>query len=104
LTEHYNGTAWTIEPSINPGTLGPLIESDVTSVAATGPGSVLAVGYQGQLGQCCAVTLSLAGALAVQSPALRVDRGAAGQHGHELLDAADPVVGSLAVCSWWRMA
>jgi hypothetical protein len=59
-TEQHNGTAWSIRPSINPGSLGPLDQSDLTSVTAGGTGDVLAAGYQNQLGQCRGVTLSLA--------------------------------------------
>jgi hypothetical protein len=59
LAEQSNGSTWTIRPSISPGTLGPTIESGLTSVATSGTDDVLAVGYQGQLGQCCSVTLSL---------------------------------------------
>lgn len=40
LTEKYNGSAWTILPSINPGTLGPTIETDLTSVTTSGAHNV----------------------------------------------------------------
>jgi hypothetical protein len=59
LTEQYNGTTWSIQPSLDPGTLGPLVDSSLVGVTSGGAGDVLAVGTQHELGPCCTATLSL---------------------------------------------
>ena len=43
LTEHWNGTSWTIVPAINPGS-----DSDVTAVDATSASNAWAVGQAGE--------------------------------------------------------
>jgi alpha-tubulin suppressor-like RCC1 family protein len=58
LTEHYNGSSWSIAPSLDPGELSQFPFSVLTSATSSGH-DVLAVGHQDQLGQCCGISLSL---------------------------------------------
>ncbi len=45
LTEHYDGTAWTVIPSPNPVTSGTLDQNVLTGVIVLAPNDVTAVGY-----------------------------------------------------------
>jgi hypothetical protein len=56
LTEQFNGSAWSVVPSPNPGLLG--VDS-LFGVAGAGGGQVFAIGSDEQSGQCCARTLAL---------------------------------------------
>jgi alpha-tubulin suppressor-like RCC1 family protein len=58
LTEQFDGTSWSIRPSLTPGTLGPYPHSSLAAVTSSGAHDVLGVGSQDQLGEF-GVTLSL---------------------------------------------
>jgi alpha-tubulin suppressor-like RCC1 family protein len=53
LTEHFNGTTWSIRPALNPGQLAGLPDNTLSGVASPAPGIVWAVGAQEIPGQCC---------------------------------------------------
>jgi alpha-tubulin suppressor-like RCC1 family protein len=59
LTEHFNGTNWSIMPALDPGQLAGLPDNTLFSVASPGAGIVWAVGSQEFPGQCCTRTLAL---------------------------------------------
>ncbi len=58
LTEHFNGTAWSVSPSLDPGQLASLPDNSLDAVASPGGGVVWAVGAQEIPGQCCLRTLA----------------------------------------------
>lgn len=59
LAEHFNGTAWSIAPTPDPGELGPLVDNGLLAAASPGNGTVWALGGQETLGECCQQTLGL---------------------------------------------
>jgi len=59
LSEHFNGTAWSIAPTPDPGELGPLVDNGLLAAASPGNGTVWALGSQETLGECCQQTLGL---------------------------------------------
>ena len=59
LGEHFNGTAWSIVPTPDPGELGPLVDNGLLAAASPGNGTVWALGGQETLGECCQQTLGL---------------------------------------------
>ena len=59
LGEHFNGTAWSIAPTPDPGELGPLVDNSLLATASPGNGTVWALGGQETLGECCQQTLGL---------------------------------------------
>jgi alpha-tubulin suppressor-like RCC1 family protein len=59
LGEHFNGTAWSIAPTPDPGELGPLVDNGLLATASPGNGTVWALGGQETLGECCQQTLGL---------------------------------------------
>jgi alpha-tubulin suppressor-like RCC1 family protein len=59
LGEHFNGTAWSIAPTPDPGELGPLVDNSLLATASPGNGIVWALGGQETLGECCQQTLGL---------------------------------------------
>ena len=59
LTEHFNGTKWSISPSPDPGQLASLPDSALSAAAGVRPGVVWAVGTQEIPAQCCLRTLAL---------------------------------------------
>ncbi len=59
LTEHFNGTAWSIVPAAEPGQLGAVPDNSLNGVASLGSGAVWAVGAQEVPGQCCLRTLAM---------------------------------------------
>ena len=59
ITEHYNGTAWSISPSVDPGESGPLADNTLQTVTSAGTGHTWALGAQDTLGHCCQQTLAL---------------------------------------------
>jgi hypothetical protein len=59
LTEHFNGTKWSISPSPDPGQLASLPDSALSAAASVSPGVVWAVGTQEIPAQCCLRTLVL---------------------------------------------
>ena len=59
LTEQFNGTAWSISPSPDPGSVGNLIDNSLASVARAGGSNLFAVGARETQGQCCLRTLAL---------------------------------------------
>lgn len=59
LTEHFNGTTWSIIPRLDPGQLASLPDNSLDAVASPGGGVVWAVGAQEIPGQCCLRTLAL---------------------------------------------
>jgi alpha-tubulin suppressor-like RCC1 family protein len=67
LTEHFNGTTWSIKPGLDPGQLEALPQNGLdaiaslgTSVSTSATGVVWAVGFQEIPGECCLRTLALA--------------------------------------------
>jgi alpha-tubulin suppressor-like RCC1 family protein len=58
LTEHFNGTTWSIKPALDPGQLSSLPDNSLSGVASPAPGIVWAVGAQEITGQCCIRTLA----------------------------------------------
>jgi alpha-tubulin suppressor-like RCC1 family protein len=60
LTEHFNGSAWSIVHSPTPGDVGPLPDSTLQATAAISGGLVWAVGSQEIPDQCCVRTLAMA--------------------------------------------
>ena len=59
LTEHFNGTAWSVGPAADPGQLGAAPDNSLDGVASPGNGAVWAVGAQEVPGQCCLRTLAI---------------------------------------------
>jgi hypothetical protein len=60
LTEQYNGSAWTIVPSPDPGSLANLSDNSLDAVATAGAGNLFAVGVRETPGQAVLRTLALA--------------------------------------------
>ena len=58
LTEHFNGSTWSIMPALDPGQLADIPDNVLSSVASPAPGIVFAVGAQEITGQCCVRTLA----------------------------------------------
>jgi hypothetical protein len=58
LTEHFDGTTWSVAPSLDPGQLGPTPNSDFNASASPGGTSLFAVGSQETPGRCCVLTLA----------------------------------------------
>lgn len=56
ITEHFNGRAWSLVPSPDPGLLG---NDSLDGVASAAGGQLFAVGADTQSGQCCLRTLAL---------------------------------------------
>jgi hypothetical protein len=56
LTEHFDGHAWSVVPSPDPGLLG---NDSLDGVASAAGGQLFAVGADSQSGQCCLRTLAL---------------------------------------------
>ncbi len=59
LTEHYNGTTWSISSSLDPGQLSGLPQNTLSAVGRLSSGLLWAVGTQEIPGQCCLRTLAL---------------------------------------------
>jgi alpha-tubulin suppressor-like RCC1 family protein len=59
LTEHFNGTGWSISPAAEPGQLAGLPDNTLAAVASPGPGMLEAVGAQESPGRCCLETLAM---------------------------------------------
>jgi hypothetical protein len=59
LTEHFNGTTWSVVPSPDPGHVGTLLNNSLDSLASPGGHVVFALGAQEIKGQCCLRTLAL---------------------------------------------
>jgi hypothetical protein len=59
LTEHFNGTAWSITPAANPGQIGVAPDNSLLGAASPGHGVVWAVGAQEVSGECCLRTLAM---------------------------------------------
>jgi hypothetical protein len=59
LTEHYNGTAWSVSSSLDPGQLSGLPQNTLTAVGSLSSGLLWAVGTQEIPGECCLRTLAL---------------------------------------------
>jgi hypothetical protein len=60
LTERYNGSAWTIVPSPDPGSLANLSDNSLDAVTTAGAGNLFAVGARETPGQAVLRTLALA--------------------------------------------
>ena len=60
LTERYNGSAWTIVPSPDPGSLANLSDNSLAAVTTAGAGNLVAVGARETPGQAVLRTLALA--------------------------------------------
>jgi alpha-tubulin suppressor-like RCC1 family protein len=59
LTEHYNGTSWSISSAPDPGQLAAAPDNSLQGVASPAPGTLWAVGAQEMQGQCCLRPLAL---------------------------------------------
>jgi hypothetical protein len=59
LTEHFNGSTWTIKPSPDPGMQGKLFNNSLDSISSAGGGTLFAVGAREMTGQCCLRTLAI---------------------------------------------
>jgi alpha-tubulin suppressor-like RCC1 family protein len=59
LTEHYNGTSWSISPALDPGQLAAAPDSTLAGVASPAAGTLWTVGAQETQGQCCLRPLAL---------------------------------------------
>jgi hypothetical protein len=57
LTERFNGTAWAVVASPDPGNTPP--DDSLDAVASAGGGQVFAAGARNAVGQCCLRTLAL---------------------------------------------
>jgi hypothetical protein len=60
LTEQYNGSAWTIVPSPDPGSLANRSDNSLDAVTTAGAGNLFAVGARETPGQLVNRTLALA--------------------------------------------
>jgi hypothetical protein len=60
LTERYDGSAWTIVPSPDPGSLANLSDNSLDAVTTAGAGNLFAVGVRETPGQLVRRTLALA--------------------------------------------
>ncbi len=60
LTERYNGSAWTIVPSPDPGSLANRSDNSLDAVTTAGAGNLFAVGARETPGQAVHRTLALA--------------------------------------------
>jgi hypothetical protein len=60
LTERYNGSAWTIVPSPDPGSLANLSDNSLAAVTTAAAGNLFAVGARETPGQAVLRTLALA--------------------------------------------
>jgi alpha-tubulin suppressor-like RCC1 family protein len=58
LTEHFNGTSWSLVPSLDPGDLPPLVDSTFSAVASAPPRTLFAVGTQELPVGCCLLALA----------------------------------------------
>jgi alpha-tubulin suppressor-like RCC1 family protein len=59
MTEHFNGSAWSAAPSLDPGQLAATPDNGLDAAASPGGGVVWAVGTQEIPGSCCIRTLAL---------------------------------------------
>jgi hypothetical protein len=60
LTERYNGSAWTIVPNPDPGSLANLSDNSLAAVTTAGAGNLFAVGARETPGQALNRALALA--------------------------------------------
>jgi hypothetical protein len=58
LTEHFNGTSWSVAPSLDPGELGDTPDSTFDSITGVAPHTLLAVGTMETPTICCLQTLA----------------------------------------------
>jgi alpha-tubulin suppressor-like RCC1 family protein len=58
LTEHFNGTAWSAVPSLDPGELPPGIDNGFSAIASASPHALFAVGAQETPTRCCVMALA----------------------------------------------
>jgi len=59
LTEYYNGTAWPVSSSLDPGQLSGLSQNGLTAVVSLSCGLLRAAGTQEIPRECCLTTLVL---------------------------------------------
>jgi hypothetical protein len=59
LTEQYDGAAWKIVSSPDPGMNGTLVDNSLSAVEGAGGGNLFAVGADEMKGQCCLRTLAI---------------------------------------------
>ncbi|HEY1331507.1 MAG TPA: hypothetical protein VGH10_08540, partial [Actinomycetota bacterium] len=59
LTEHFDGTSWSIVPSPSPGHIQGIRINGLRGVAWAGGSSLFAMGFQEFEGACCTRTLGL---------------------------------------------
>jgi alpha-tubulin suppressor-like RCC1 family protein len=53
LTEHFNGSAWSVVPSLDPGELPPGIDNTFSAISGASPHTLFAVGAQEIPTTCC---------------------------------------------------
>lgn len=58
LTEQFNGTSWSIVPSLDPGQLATLPSNTFSAIAAEGSDMLFTVGTQEVPSRCCLLTLA----------------------------------------------
>jgi alpha-tubulin suppressor-like RCC1 family protein len=58
LTEHFDGTAWTVAPSLDPGQLAAIPDSSLNAISNSGNHTLFTVGAQETPGRCCVLTLA----------------------------------------------
>jgi alpha-tubulin suppressor-like RCC1 family protein len=58
LTEQFNGTTWSIVPSLDPGQLASLPDNTLDAIAALGRSTLFTVGSQEIPARCCVLTLA----------------------------------------------
>ena len=58
LTEHFNGTAWSLVPSLDPGELPPGIDNGFSAISSAPPHTLFAVGAQEIPTVCCVRALA----------------------------------------------
>lgn len=58
LTEQFNGTSWSIVPSLDPGQLASLPSNTFQAIAALAPSTLFTVGSEEIPSRCCVLTLA----------------------------------------------
>jgi len=58
LAEHYDGTTWSVAPTLDPGQLGSGPDSSFSAVGQAAGDTVFAVGAEESPGRCCLLTLA----------------------------------------------
>ncbi|MFZ0667678.1 MAG: hypothetical protein WAM97_18155 [Acidimicrobiales bacterium] len=59
LTEQFNGSKWSVEPSPDPGMIRKLVDNSLAAIGTGGGGNLFAVGADEMNGQCCLRTFAI---------------------------------------------